>query len=414
MERTVLHVSAQRPGLTGSGVTLDALIRCAAQAGWSQVAVVGVPADESETFIGGLPRERIRPLMFGTDELNFPVPGMSDVMPYLSSRYSKLTDVQLEAYRCAWRDHLLSVIEAFQPDVIHAHHVWLLGSLLRDVAPDIPIVTHCHATGFRQMALCPHLAFEVRGGCRRNDRFCALHEGHAEELSRILDVEYERIKVVGGGYRDDIFHARGLSEGRENHILYIGKSSSSKGVPWLLDAIEDLAVRHPNLVLHMAGSGVGVEADMIHQRIKELGGLVVHHGQLAQVELADLMQQCSVCVLPSFYEGVPLVLVEALACGCRLVTSRLPGIVNQLVPSLGHFIELVPLPRMETVDVPHEPDLPDFVKALSGALERTMSLPLIDVDSLKFATALGPFTWARVFEQVESMWLELLGEQDRN
>jgi glycosyltransferase involved in cell wall biosynthesis len=153
---------------------------------------------------------------------------------------------------------------------------------------------------------------------------------------------------------------------------------------------------------------------MIHQRIKELGGLVVHHGQLAQVELADLMQQCSVCVLPSFYEGVPLVLVEALACGCRLVTSRLPGIVNQLVPSLGHFIELVPLPRMETVDVPHEPDLPDFVKALSGALERTMSLPLIDVDSLKFATALGPFTWARVFEQVESMWLELLGEQDRN
>ncbi len=412
MERTVLHVSAQRPSLTGSGVTMDALIRCASQAGWSQVAVVGVPARETETFVGGLPRERIRPLMFGTEELDFPVPGMSDVMPYLSTRYSDLTDAQLEVYRNAWRDHLVGVIDAFRPDVIHAHHVWLLGALLRDIAPDIPVVTHCHATGFRQMALCPHLAFEVREGCRRNDRFCVLHKGHATELSRILDVDPERIEVVGGGYRDDIFHARGLSDGRENHILYIGKSSSAKGVPWLLEAMEDLTVRHPNLVLHMAGSGVGAEADLIHERVEKLGGLVVHHGQLAQVELADLMQQCSVCVLPSFYEGVPLVLVEALACGCRLVTTKLPGIVNQLVPTLGHFIELVPLPRMESVDVPHEPDLPEFVKALSEALERTVALPLIDVDSPRYSTALAPFTWARVFAQVESLWLDLLGNQD--
>ena len=37
-------------------------------------------------------------------------------------------------------------------------------------------------------------------------------------------------------------------------------------------------------------------------------------------------------VLPSFYEGVPLVLAEAAACGCRLVATALPGVREALAP----------------------------------------------------------------------------------
>ena len=57
--------------------------------------------------------------------------------------------------------------------------------------------------------------------------------------------------------------------------------------------------------------------------MEDLVPLVTMHGQLDQPALADLMRRCAVCVLPSFYEGVPLVLVEAAACGCRLVSTDL-------------------------------------------------------------------------------------------
>ena len=131
----VLHVLAQRPGLTGSGVTLDALVRHAGDAGWEQAAIVGVPTDGLAPQVGELPASRIRALPFDTDQLPFPVPGMSDVMPYRSTRYSEMTPDQLDAYRGAWREHLAKAIEVFRPDVIHSHHVWLVTGLLRDLAP---------------------------------------------------------------------------------------------------------------------------------------------------------------------------------------------------------------------------------------------------------------------------------------
>ena len=152
MVRTVLHVLSQRPSLTGSGITLDAFVRLAAPR-WEQHVVVGVPAEDPQPEVGGLPPERIHPLRFETEELPFPLPGMSDVMPYRSTVWSTMTPPQLDRYRAAWRFHLGRVLADVRPDVIHVHHVWLLAALLRSLAPGVPIVNQCHATGLRQAVL---------------------------------------------------------------------------------------------------------------------------------------------------------------------------------------------------------------------------------------------------------------------
>ena len=59
-----------------------------------------------------------------------------------------------------------------------------------------------------------------------------------------------------------------------------------------------------------------------------------------QPQLAALMGRCHAFVLPSFYEGLPLVLAEARACGCRLVATALSGVVSQLAPPLGEDLLL--------------------------------------------------------------------------
>jgi len=398
----VLHVLSQRPSLTGSGITLDALVRLADAAGWEQRVVVGVPAEDAHPEVGGLPPEQILPLTFGGGDLAFAVPGMSDVMPYPSTRFSEMTPRQLDDYRYAWRAHLSRVLEGFEPDVIHSHHVWLMSALLEDVAQATPVVTQCHATGLRQMTLCPHLADEVRSGCARNDAFLVLHTGHAQELTARLGVAAGRIHVVGAGYRDELFHARGRRAANPARLVYIGKYSAAKGLPWLLDAVERLAPAWPGLELHVAGSGAGAEADEVQARMRAMAPTVVLHGMLSQPDLAELLRTCSVCVLPSFYEGLPLVLVEALACGCRLVATELAGVKEQLAPHMGQALELVPLPRLVGVDTPDRRDLPAFVDALSGAVERSIRAGRLELP----AGSLEPFSWSAVFRRVESVWLD--------
>jgi glycosyltransferase involved in cell wall biosynthesis len=398
----VLHVLSQRPLRTGSGVTLDATVRLGGAAGHAQAAVVGTPWDDPTPPVGDLPAEAIHPLRFGEVGLDFRLPGMSDVMPYPSTVFSSMSGAMLAAYRRAWEDHVRRVLDRFQPEVIHSHHLWILSSLLKDLAPEVPVVTQSHATGLRQMHLCPHLAEEVRAGCRRNDAFLALHAGHAQAAAEGLGVAAERVHVVGAGYREDVFHASGRDP-EPGSLLYAGKLARAKGLPWLIDAVERLDDR---VTLHVAGGGAGDEADALRARL-EASPRCRYHGSLNQRDLAWLMRRSQVFVLPSFYEGLPLVLVEALAAGCRLVATDLDVVRSDLAPRLGEALTRVPLPPLVGVDEPDPDGLPAFTDRLEAALNQALAAPPLDPGAL--AETLEGFTWPAVYGRIETIWRQSAG-----
>jgi glycosyltransferase involved in cell wall biosynthesis len=433
-KKKILHILSQRPNLTGSGVTLDAVIQNATLAGYEQYAIVGTPINDPHPDVGGLPEDHVFPLYFASDnddtttssgrpDLPFLLPGMSDVMPYPSSRWSDLTEDQIRLYCQMFAIHVQYVIDETQPDLLYSHHIWLLSSILKSIAApqNLPVVTHCHATGLRQMVLCPHLADRVRMGCSEIDQFVVLHDEHKAILTEALQIPNpdERIHVVGAGYNQDIFfHA---SQGRtvnadskndnnkNNTLVFAGKLSNAKGLPQLLDAVEHLSStgRYSHLKLHVAGSGAGEEALAIQQRMDRMTDtVVVAHGRLSHEQLASLLRQAAVFVLPSFYEGLPLVVVEAAACGCRVVCTNLMGVTQHLQPSLGaDTMELVPLPRLENADVPNPDDLPEFVQQLERAIEAALQKPPLEDPT----EAVRSFTWETVFQRIETVWITLLG-----
>jgi len=233
-----------------------------------------------------------------------------------------------------------------------------------------------------------------------------LHSGHARALVQALRIDSSRVFVVGAGYRDDLFHHED-GRARDPRVLYVGKYSAAKGLPWLLNVVDRLAERVPGISLEVAGSGGGEEAEGLKKRMEAMSLRVVLHGQIDQPALARLMRACSVCVLPSFYEGVPLVLVEAAASGCHLVSTALPGVVEQIVPFMADTLDLVDLPRLREVDRPVEQDLPAFETALEKALERALKRGQVG-PLMPPPEALAPFTWAAVFRRVEKVWRELV------
>ena len=196
----------------------------------------------------------------------------------------------------------------------------------------------------------------------------ALHENHISRISERYGIPPSRIALVGAGYRDDIFcppSSRYCSRHEKETltVVYAGKLSFAKGLPWLIEAFEKLY--HPKgktLKLIIAGSGKGDEARQIKEKAIRHGDRIEFIGAKPQEELASVFKNSDILVLPSFYEGLPLVVLEAIACSCRVVVTKLPGIRHWLPKPLvqSGIVELVPLPRLIGPDIPDPSHLPRF------------------------------------------------------
>ena len=96
-------------------------------------------------------------------------------------------------------------------------------------------------------------------------------------------------------------------------------------------------------------------------------------GRLDQPQLAERMNQADVFVLPSFYEGLPLVVIEALACGLQVVCTDLPGVRPWLEENIGTCaVRFVPLPAIVNADEPVEQELPQFERRLAEAIAESL------------------------------------------
>ncbi len=152
----LLHLLSQRPDSTGSGFYVQAIIREAKKSGHDSFLVAGI-SGKVGADIGSIPAENCSFVRFEGLDLPFPIPGMSDVMPYKSKRFNELTDDELELYERCFAKTIAHAVSRFKPDLIHSNHLWLMTAITRDLFPDILLVTSCHGTDLRQFKNCVHL-----------------------------------------------------------------------------------------------------------------------------------------------------------------------------------------------------------------------------------------------------------------
>ncbi|WP_028323215.1 glycosyltransferase [Desulfatirhabdium butyrativorans] len=409
----LLHVLCQQPGKTGSGVFLQAITHHAAKVGHEQRVVIGIPASHGSSGLSSIDERDIFPVRFETERLPFPVAGMSDIMPYPSTRFSAFTDDMRSQYLAAFGKALLEATQDYLPDVIHSHHLWLVTALCRRMFEHIPLVVNCHSTEFRQMERAPHLLAHVLADCRRVDRVFALHSEQAREIASRYGIDPAKIDVVGAGYREEVFcpaeQACLCSETGTIEIAYAGKISRPKGVPFFIEALNHVAVPEGYRVrVRLAGSSGDASLKQIPNELDRKDISLDFLGLLSQRELAEVFRSAHLLVLPSFYEGLPLVVVEALASGCRVVTTDLPSLDSWLPERLDAegVVERVPLPRLRNVDEPYPEDIPVFVDRMARAVERQMQRIVegpLDWDSC-VKPCIGLWGWASVYRKIEAIY----------
>lgn len=371
----ILNITAQKPDSTGSGVYLAEMVRCEVQAGHNAAVVCGIAPGDPLPFPVGV---NAYPVYFETNEVPFAVCGMSDEMPYRATRYRDMDEQMVAQFRSAFAERIQRAMGEFNPDVVVCHHLYLLTSLVRSLVPGIPVFAVCHSTDLRQMRSHGLERDEIINGIRELDGIFALHGEQRDEIIALYGCEPGKVQVLGTGYNSQVFAmpSRRSSVPGELSLLYVGKIWQKKGVGCLLDALDQVSVPGKSIHLRLVGGhNDAAEYERFQEQANSCAAQVEFAGRLETTGLVRAYQHAEVFVLPSFFEGLPLVVVEALACGCRVVVSDLPGIRPWLE---GHVpdapVVFVQPPRMRTADDPFLEDLPGFSERIARGIEAAASM----------------------------------------
>jgi len=175
--------------------------------------------------------------------------------------------------------------------------------------------------------------------------------------------------------------------------LFVGRLHAQKGLPLLLDAAERVAADRPGW--HLALAGAGPERDRL------LGSLAARPGLAERVHLLGprrdvpaLLKAADVVVLPSLWEGMPNVVLEAMAARRAVVATAVEGSEDLVIP--GETGWLVP---------PGDPEA--LAAALREAADDPARLRLMgDAARTRVEAHFSPARTVRAYEQ---LWAGLLG-----
>ena len=403
----ILHLISQHPESTGSGFYLQNIIRQATVAGHENFLVAGISGN-SLPQLDYISSQSYCFVHFNQGVLDYTIPGMSDVMPYPSSTFGTLSPVQLDTYEQVFGEVIEQAVGDFSPDIIHSHHLWLVSAVARKLMPSIPMVTSCHSTDLRQFLQCPHLKNRVLPHCQKIDRVLALSADQADRIKQLYSIASDRIDIVSGGYDETLFTMQQKDKSPQVQMLYAGKLSFAKGVDVLLRTFQSLG--GSKVHLHLAGSGTGEEEQYCLELAAKAGALVTLHGRISQQELARLMGRCHLFILPSFYEGLPLVLLEAIASGCRILTTDLPGCKELLVDADADLVQFIKLLAMKQIDRPEPEDLPIVEKRLREAINSMVARVLVSPspDPKNIQRITSRFGWKAVFGKINLAYEKVL------
>jgi glycosyltransferase involved in cell wall biosynthesis len=174
-----------------------------------------------------------------------------------------------------------------------------------------------------------YLTVLTRASVRRARRVIAVSAHAAEETTRLLGVEAERVDVVYHGVdpefrplpAEEVAAFRALKRLPEKFVLFVGTLEPRKNLARLVEAFGRLQDAGLKLVL---GGGRGWNYEEVQARVERLGlrDRVIFPGYVPAEELPLWYNAATIFAYPSLYEGFGMPVTEAQACGTPVLTSN--------------------------------------------------------------------------------------------
>lgn len=247
-------------------------------------------------------------------------------------------------------------------DLVHTHFIFPDGIVaMREVAPKgIPYIITAHGSdvpGYNPKSFFKLVHPVLKVVWRRVTRSAAEIVSPSETLAEMIEAvgPGTRVSVIPNGIDPDKYRPAE----KKHQILIATRLVERKGVQYLMKAIAGSQVSWPTVVV---GSGE-YQAELLELNA-QLGNVANFVGWMSNEsqEFRDLLEQSAIYALPSDVENFPVSLLEAMAAGCAIVTTRGHG-CQEVV---GESAELV---------TPGSEDADRCVMEIRAALERLTGDP---------------------------------------
>lgn len=238
----------------------------------------------------------------------------------------------LVALRRLRRDH------GWTPDVIHAHE-YRAGILALFPGPlaRAPLVVSEHNSAFPRGLLERRDLRRARLVFRRAAVVAPVSSDLATFLAPMT--KHTRVVPVPNTVDPNLFHPGTPRVGEDVVLITVGQLTEVKGQRYLIDALKTLEEGGLDVHLHMVGEGE--RRDELASQAAALGltDRVTFHGFLPKAQVAGLMRDSDIFVLPSLWENMPCVLLEALTSGLPVVATRVGGVPEVVASDAGVIVE---------------------------------------------------------------------------
>ena len=228
------------------------------------------------------------------------------------------------------------------------------------------------------------------------------HDAFAE-----YGIEKKRISVIGNGYNPDIFSVMGPRQELPGKVVVCaGKFASWKGFRFAIRACAQISTKCQLVIL---GTGTEIEQMKLSDEAENLGIKVAFPGHVTHPEIAKWMRRADVFVLPSVHEPFGLVLLEALACGCRTVASGSGGPKDIITTELiQEGLATLVNPLKSSLSNDENCYTEEFAQAIQSHLQCETTIGQRNY----IAKSVCEMTWGAVYENIRERYMNVILAQN--
>lgn len=331
---------------SGSGIYVGDIARSLNSRGHNVCIIM----PENTTEISEIENVKIHPVFFKRNEtiegsLDFNFPCM-DPHPRSSFLFNNMTKEQIQQYDNAFRNAIEEELREFKPDVIHSQHIWIISGILNDY--DVPYIITSHGAEFityKRTDIFDKYGISAIDGCKK---VVAISEDNIQEIVNKFPNAKDKIEFIKNGYNSKEFFIEKLDKKHilkklfinaeyDKIVLFVGRVSKLKGIDVLLKAAK--TYENDKVLTLIVGDGEFKE-ELI--KLKEQLDLknVIFLGSKEHSELREIYNISDVLVLPSRKEALPLVAIEALACGTPAIVTNQSGMDQIINKDVGLVFEM--------------------------------------------------------------------------